>query len=147
MKVSGGAGETRLELQSDPHAVRRGLATLAKAPAFAALDEDLRSAAEIVLAEVLNNIVEHAYAGTTGVIELKLSPRAGTLCCDVRDFGVALPDGRVPGALLPAGDADGPPEGGFGWYLIHSLASDLRYRRRGGCNHLRFTLDPDRQRR
>ncbi|WP_348540063.1 hypothetical protein [Ruegeria sp. HKCCE4148] len=28
------------------------------------------------------------------------------------------------------------PEGGFGWFLIHQLTSDIQYERRDGCNRL-----------
>ena len=138
-----GTAPTRLEFQSDPLAVRDELARLADLPPVSMLEDDLRATAQIVLAEVLNNIVEHAYAGTTGRIEMTLLVADGTLRCELRDYGLALPGERLPRGDLPATDAGELPEGGFGWHLIRSLTGDLAYQRRDGCNHLGFTLRPE----
>ena len=144
MTVRGGTAPTRVEFQSDPLAVREELARLADRPPVSMLEDDLQATAQIVLAEVLNNIVEHAYAGTTGRIEMTLWVADGTLRCEVRDYGLALPGERLPEGALPPADADALPEGGFGWHMIRSLTGDLAYRRRDGCNHLGFTLRPER---
>ena len=123
-------------------AVRDGLSGLFALRETSSLGDDLRGLTEIVLAEVLNNVVEHAYAGTSGPIAVVLDHRKGALHVTVRDEGVALPDGRLPDGSLPDLDGDGLPEGGFGWHLIRSLVTDLRYCRDGGANHLAFTMLP-----
>lgn len=99
--------------------------------------------AELVLAEVLNNVVEHAMAGhADGVIRLTLSADRAGLVCQVVDNGAAMPGGVLPrGALAAIGPRpDTLPEGGFGWHLIHRLTRDLDYCRAGGWNRLRFRL-------
>lgn len=98
---------------------------------------------ELVLAEVLNNIVEHGYADSDfGNITLSIVRDRTGLSCSVSDDGVALPDT----CLQSASDTDSRPspdhlpEGGFGWFLIRDLAQDLGYRRDHGRNLLAFRL-------
>lgn len=84
---------------------------------------------EIVLAEAMNNIVEHAYLfRKDGLIDLKLYRDAQNLLIELRDKGeklVSIPQKKVmKGAAVKFEDL---PEGGFGWFLIHSLASDIEY--------------------
>ena len=96
---------------------------------------------ELVLAEVLNNVVEHAYAGGHGKIELTIQLTSTDLSCAIVDEGDPMPDGTLPAGDLDAAFAtDGLPEGGFGWHLIRSLSQDLRYDRYKGRNHLSFRL-------
>lgn len=94
---------------------------------------DLVSRAEIVLAEVLNNITEHGYVGQDGVpapilLRCRMSPRG--LHVIVVDRGRPVPAERcLAGALPPVSlavhDMDNLPEGGFGWCLIRELTCDL----------------------
>ncbi len=132
-----------LAFSSDPMSVRRALRALAKAALLRTLSPPDRGTVELVLGEVLNNIVEHAYARAPGPISLHLAPAAGGIACHVADHGLAMLGDRAPDGVLPAG-LDGPPaglpEGGFGWFLIRSLTRDLGYERKDGQNHLRFTL-------
>ncbi len=109
------------------------------------LPEPDRGTAEIVLAEVLNNIVEHAQAPKAGDIEVLLSHTTQGLACTVIDRGLRMPGGRLPEGVpaslsVPTGDL---PEGGFGWHLIRLLATDLAYRRHGDRNELSFRLRLD----
>jgi serine/threonine-protein kinase RsbW len=131
----------RLVIPGTPLAVRDALRRVFAAPLLRGLDDDARGTAELVLAEVLNNVVEHAYAGAPGEIDLRLGLLPDSLLCMVRDGGRPMPDERLPGGALPVFAADDPPEGGFGWYMIRSLSQDLRYRRAGGRNHLRFRVE------
>lgn len=133
-------GLLRLEFPAAPLAVRGALERLIASLPANRLDPDLCSNAEIVLSEVLNNIVEHAYSGGEGRIELSIHADAAGLHCMVTDHGAAMPGGAPPGGALPdSNDAD-PPEGGFGWHLIRSLARDIHYRRLNGVNLLAFRL-------
>ena len=98
---------------------------------------------EIVLAEALNNVVEHAYPeGEPGVVHLSLRLRRSGLMVEIRDQGRTMPNGRAPIGDHPmaAADEDPMPEGGYGWYLIRELVSDLIYDRRDGENILVFRL-------
>lgn len=116
-------------------ALRESLAALAPHLPSA----ELRGTVEIVLAEVLNNIVEHAYGNTPGPVELQLRPGPRGLEVFVADEGRPFPQGHPPRPdTRTTGDA--LPEGGFGWPLIHSLTRDIAYRRHAGRNELRFRL-------
>ncbi|MFM2389576.1 MAG: hypothetical protein RLZZ437_1131 [Pseudomonadota bacterium] len=123
-------------------AVREALAALMDGPVLSDVSDEAKSMAELVLAEAMNNIVEHAYAGTTcGEITLTLWQSEGEVACRITDRGTAMPDETLPAGVL-AQHEDGAelPEGGFGWYLIRTLSRDLRYARLGSLNELTFVL-------
>ena len=101
---------------------------------------DLRGRIEIVLAEVLNNIVEHAYAERQGEITIEVSKGPAGIGCRILDTGAAMPGLALPEGTLAPHDPDDLPEGGFGWFLIRSLTEDLRYSRQSGMNELSFRL-------
>ncbi len=131
----------RIGLTADPHSVRGALCGLMDTPAFRLLDADSREVAELVLAEVLNNIAEHAYGGGGGPVSLALRQRAGELACRVADKGRPMPGNRLPDATLPdLAPSDSLPQGGFGWPLIRGLTCRLRYRRQTGFNILLFSI-------
>jgi serine/threonine-protein kinase RsbW len=135
----------RLQIRGDALSVRQALATVSAALDRQAVVADDRANAELVLAEVLNNVVEHAYRDRgEGEIELTLKLGAGDLTCAVTDGGLPLPGGRLPTAG-PEPRPDDLPEGGFGWTLIMALCQDLDYRRSGGRNRLSFTIPAARR--
>ncbi len=125
-------------MTSDPHSVRDGLRHALETAPLARLSSEDRSTAEIVLAEVLNNVVEHAYALHPGEIRLCLSVDGGQLHCVIEDEGRPMPGGQPPAGILP--EAETLPEGGFGWHLIRTLSAGLDYRRDGQTNRLSFSL-------
>lgn len=135
----GGACDLRLDLRATADAVRIALGQIMAEPALAALGDDDRGTVEIVLAEVLNNIVEHAYAGQDGWISLRLTCSAAALLAELGDSGAEMP-GLAPPAGRLADLGDDLPEGGFGWFLIRSLTTDLAYERHAGTNLLRFAI-------
>ncbi|MDZ7905785.1 MAG: ATP-binding protein [Cypionkella sp.] len=105
------------------------------------LSDDLRGTAEIVMAEALNNIVEHAYAAGAGAIEISVDLGETGLNCTIADYGTPMPGHSLPqGAPHALNDMDDLPEGGFGWFLIRTLAQDLQYSRIRDQNFLRFRL-------
>jgi serine/threonine-protein kinase RsbW len=131
-------GTLRLVFPSDPMAVRDALRLLVKGLPDDGANQGM---VELVLAEVLNNVVEHAYADGNGKIELTIQLTKTDLRCAIVDEGCPMPDGKLPAGNLDAAfAADGLPEGGFGWHLIRSLSQDLRYDRHKGRNHLSFRL-------
>lgn len=99
---------------------------------------------EIALAEVVNNIVEHAYEGLKpDRIVLRAVVRRGKLRLLLVDHGGPLPDEELPEgkpADIEKATAE-LPEGGFGWFLIRTLTRDIRYRRSGNSNHLLLIFD------
>jgi len=122
-------------------ATRKTLLDVTKAFARARLPDDDIANAELILAEALNNIVEHAYAGTRGPIDLRIEFRRDSLDCALGDQGREAPLGYPPDPPLP--EIAPPltlPEGGFGWHIIRRLSTDLRYQREGAWNVLRFRV-------
>lgn len=130
-------------LRADSLAVREALhAALTRFLQEMSADE--AGTLELILAEVLNNIVEHSYTGSgDGTISISIVRDRKGLSCAVSDDGVPLPEdclrqvrgddpGRPPPSTLP--------EGGFGWFLIRDLAEDLGYSRKDGHNLLAFRI-------
>jgi serine/threonine-protein kinase RsbW len=135
-----------LVLVADPASVRDGLRRMLTLPPLAGLAPDRRGTAELVLAEVLNNVAEHAYADRSGTVEVTLSSGTCGVSCTIVDHGVAMPGDALPAGRLPVGTdiaLQDLPEGGFGWHLIRTLTLDLAYARIGGRNQLSFTLPRD----
>jgi len=131
----------RRRFTSGDLATRQALAEVTVALADAGLSEDDIANAELILAEALNNIVEHAYAGTEGPVELEIELRRDGLDCALRDQGRAAAFDPPPDAPLP--EIAPPlrlPEGGFGWHIIRCLSTDLRHSRAGEWNELSFRV-------
>ena len=133
------SAETQLVIASDALAVRAALHHLFTGHTLKLLAASDRGAAEILLAEVLNNVVEHAYANLDGRIEMTIRVEDGSLICMIVDHGESMPACMLCGDL-PSLSPDDLPEGGFGWHLIRTLASDLEYRRNDNRNELSFRL-------
>lgn len=127
-------------------AVRSALEYARQSWQGAGVHPEICNTGEQVLAEVLNNVVEHAQAGRPeGQIELDTRLRSDGVICAVRDDGA-----EMPGQTLPEGRLhdltmgfDDLPEGGFGWYMIHTLTEDLCYERQNGWNRLEFRISRD----
>ncbi len=133
-----------ISVQSDGMAVRDALKQLMDGLMPLSLDVEEAGTVELVMAEALNNIVEHAYpeGDPGGSIRITCSHARDGLHMTVVDTGRAMPDGRTP--LGAAVDTDVPmqdmPEGGFGWFLIKDLAKDVTYHRVEAENHLSLRL-------
>lgn len=132
-----------LVFQADPVSIRQALQGMLTCPPLSCLQGEDRGMAELVLAEVLNNVAEHAYAEAGGKVEIRLDRDPQGLRCLVVDEGREMPGGQLPEGRLPSGPyvaLDDLPEGGFGWHLIRSLCADLAYARVDGQNRLAFVL-------
>jgi serine/threonine-protein kinase RsbW len=124
--------------------VREGLRGLLACPLVRDLSQDCLGTTELVLAEALNNVVEHAYARYPGQIEVEVRRAPDHLHFHICDQGLPMPGAAPPLGHLPQTDAfESLPEGGFGWFLIRSLAQDLAYRRDGQRNLLSFGVALD----
>lgn len=134
------AGDLRLTLAADGESIRAALAILAAHLSAAGLAPDHCATAELVLAEVLNNVAEHAYAGQGGQVAVALRIEPAGVRCRVTDRGHPMPGGAPPEGLLPALHPHDLPEGGFGWFLIRELSRELRYARIAGENVLSFVV-------
>lgn len=96
---------------------------------------------ELVLAEVLNNVTEHAgQSGQPPSIHLCIVRHDAGLACAITDDGMSLPDECLLPRDLPQADGSDLPEGGFGWYLIQDLTQALCYYRESQRNFLAFSV-------
>ncbi|MEP4194468.1 MAG: ATP-binding protein [Aliishimia sp.] len=129
---------------SGPLAAREALAEIFVALEPMSLDVEELGTIELVMAETLNNIVEHAYpAGShPGRIEIFGESKADGLHFRVEDNGLTMPDGHAPIGIAADLDVDlmDLPEGGFGWFLIRDLAKDVAYERLGEKNVLNLRV-------
>ncbi len=144
MQADANDAPIRRIIHSDPVSVRGALEDLFGARGPGAFSDAERDAAELVLAEVLNNIVEHAHIAAGGTIEVILRRTPHGLTCTVVDCGKRMPGAHPPMGRLPrvSDTLSDLPEGGFGWPLIRLLATDLAYRRVGDHNELSFRVIP-----
>ncbi|SFD85061.1 serine/threonine-protein kinase RsbW [Sulfitobacter brevis] len=124
--------------------VRRGLQWMLAQIHPLGLGPEQLSTIELVLAEALNNIVEHAYPETvpTGDIAIRCTLLADGLHVTITDTGLPMASNATPlalGNLLNLKTSE-LPEGGFGLYLINDLAQNVSYQRTGGENRLDLKL-------
>lgn len=134
-------------LPGDALAVRSALEKILVQLKSMGFSSDHCSVTELVLAEVMNNIVEHAYSlGDLGPIHVSVQRKEMALFFSITDHGDPMPRYSLPQATLANLDCDQKdlPEGGWGWLIIHEIAEDLMYKRIGSENHLSFVLSDNR---
>ncbi|WP_407494029.1 ATP-binding protein [Pseudooceanicola sp. MF1-13] len=132
-----------IDLTADPMAVRHALARLIGQLDPLGLEDEELGSIELVTAEALNNIVEHAYRhDPDGPISLSWSFGATGLLIKIEDSGQPIPPDKPPLAPTPCAreHATLVPEGGFGWFLIQGLARNIVYRREQGRNILTYRM-------
>ncbi|WP_257883483.1 ATP-binding protein [Roseobacter insulae] len=133
-----------VSVNSSELAVREALQDFLQALDPLKLDIEESGTVELVLAEVLNNIVEHAYPSPapSGSIGIRCVHHNDGLHLTITDHGQAMPDGTAPLGRQAALNVDlmDLPEGGFGWFLIQDLARDVTYTRVGEENQLTMRL-------
>ncbi|WP_116133334.1 ATP-binding protein [Tropicimonas sp. IMCC34043] len=133
----------RERLGNRPEEVRAALARVIRALDAFGLGVEDQGNVEIVLAEVLNNVVEHALPqAPDGWLTLQLDLLPDRIAARVVDTG-----GPMPGLVVPPGQPqnldvalDALPEGGFGWFLIRHLTCELEYVRTADGNELGFWI-------
>lgn len=85
---------------------------------------------QLAVDEACTNVVEHAYEGRGGEIEVTMEAEGDRVCATVRDWGAAFDPDAVP---IP--DVNAPLEkralGGLGLFLIRQL-----------MDHVEFEFDP-----
>jgi len=93
------------------------------------LSDEETSSGKIALAEVLNNVVEHAYPdGVPGDVKLVLRHGHAGLLVEISTSTKPMPNGHTllgqhPTDLQPNNDL---PKGGFGWFCIRDTCKRLR---------------------
>lgn len=96
----------------------------------------------LVLAEALNNVIEHAYGSERkGDIQIKATMRAETLSTQIVDQGKPF-DGPPEKVDLNTEtyDLSELPDGGYGWFLIKSLTEDIHFSHEAGKNKLTLVV-------
>ena len=139
----------RRDFLSDEMAVRTALMAMEDQMRSQGLPEDVIGDLNVVLAEALNNVVEHAHAGRDdGHVELAIFVRPCCIRCKIFDNGAPMPGLELPAGILPTHDTafEDLPEGGFGWFLIRNMTADLVYDRTpdGNCLQFHIPLAADR---
>lgn len=125
-------------------AIREVLATCMVNIARLNVNTDQLADIELVIAETLNNIVEHAYADqpASGIVRISCIYTGCSLFLTFKDSGGPLPQDALS-ASNQAHDMDNLqtlPEGGFGWRLIQELTDRVSYRRLGRFNRLTLEI-------
>lgn len=134
-------GDIAIRFATGEFEVRKALAMLMAKLALHRLSVETMGHAEIVVAEVLNNIAEHGYDGA-GDVSLGVRVMPDRLRFTTVDAGRDLPQHLLSSGEMPK-IPDNPrdlPEGGFGWAMIRELTDGLCYRRLDGRNHLTFCI-------
>jgi len=93
---------------------------------------------QIVLAEALNNIVEHGFKHQkNGHVGINIDLSEAAIVVRLTDDGVAFTPPEVEQSpLRDKNDLDNLPEGGFGWFLIRKITSYYEFHRLNGKNYL-----------
>ena len=132
------------------HAVRSGVCAVIDDLAGDGLASPHLETVEIVLAEVINNIVEHAYGRDGGyltdkscMVRVSYDLSANALALTIVDHGRPFPGAELPPGctLSPDMDRTELPEGGFGWRIIRELTVEQSYHRDSDENTLQLRFD------
>lgn len=139
-------GKFALSFRATEIEARSGICAVAEQLRVHGVGEETAGDIEIALAEAINNIVEHAYSDIEpGKIKVVCSFQQSRLDIRISDKGLPLPSGELPEgapALITESKQD-LPEGGFGWFLIRQLTSDIHYNRQNGQNRLSLGFNFD----
>lgn len=112
-----------IELSPAAEAIPDTAEWVARFGAGAGLDRRSCFQIQVVVAEALNNIVEHGHAASAdGVIRVRCAVVGHDLEITIRDDG--RPFDRLPSERFPAAQA----EGGRGWPIIVNWADSIEYR-------------------
>ncbi len=99
--------------------------------------KELAENLDLCLNEVLANIVDYAYAGAPGEIDLELCLDASSVALVIEDAGPAFNPLEFAEPTIPA-SLETATIGGFGIYLVRQFADACHYERHN--NHNRLTL-------
>ena len=128
-----------LSFAAEEQALRVALAQVRDFLNASGFPESFLGNVELVLAEAVNNVIEHAYANIHGgQVEIRLEKTDSGIVVFLEDDGAAMPDGMAPEGRLHdlKVDLKDLPEGGFGWFLIRELTDSLEFNRIGNRNQL-----------
>jgi serine/threonine-protein kinase RsbW len=104
-----------------------------------ALDE-----VELGVAEAINNVIKHGYAGHKGSsVEIRAVLSVDRVVIDILDQAPAMPqtalEARDPWSRIESGQTEDLPESGMGMALIQMTMDEVSYSSDAGINQLRLT--------
>ena len=127
----------KTQIKSRQPAVTKVVKSAEQSLLGAKIGEDQTGEICLVLAEALNNVVEHAYSyREDGDIDVSLDITAGRLCIRIVDFGPAFAPPKPKENVPDLDEFEALPEGGFGWGLIQMLTEEITLERIDHRNHL-----------
>lgn len=132
-----------MSAQANNDEVRVLLGRLRQQLADFGVGESTCASAELVLAEALNNITEHAYADQPGgPVQVCAEVGSAMLRFTLSDRGVPIPGSRLPKGQHQETEValEDLPEGGFGWLIIREFTKSISYDRQDDENCLVVTL-------
>jgi serine/threonine-protein kinase RsbW len=93
---------------------------------------------QIVMAEALNNVIEHGFASdNSGHIGIDIEVANGSIVAEISDNGKEFtPPEANQTPLQDNDDFDHLPEGGFGWILIREITTSYTFHRIANENRL-----------
>ena len=113
------------------------------------LTERARREVRLGVDEACANIIEHAYSGRSGTIQVAVEVTASHVAIQLRDTGKAFDVQKVGTPDLSRYVKTGK-KGGFGLYLINKTMDEVRYTREGEVNVVtlikRFPVEKRRRR-
>lgn len=109
----------------------------------AARDADMSEteicAVQMAVDEACSNIIEHAYHGREGEIEVTSDFRGDTLTIILRDYGDPFDPAGIPEPNLSC-DLEDRRVGGLGVYLMRQLMDEVKYEQQPGAGNLLFLV-------
>ncbi len=125
-----------IELASTFKSVREALIAIIEKLSGTAF-EAMASSIELCLAEAMNNIAEHSYAGQrSGTIKCHIYSVGASLFCDLLDKGNPIPKTSLEKATKEFGAPEQLADGGYGLSIIHAIASKVTYSQKNNENLL-----------
>ena len=131
-----------VKINPNPECVRKSIVEIARWLEDHNVAQSDIGDVEIVLAEALNNIVEHSGMKTPETINLVVEPLSVHILCRMQDSGIPsrnLIQIRQANPLCFADSMD-LPEGGFGISLIQAIATNIEYLPVKQGNLVRFSV-------
>lgn len=92
----------------------------------------------LVIDELAQNVVDYAYEGRSGDVEVELTSHGSNIVIEIVDDGIPfdpLTEAPEPDLTSPIEDR---PIGGLGVHFTKTLMDEVNYRRESGKNRLRI---------